>query len=261
MSKTDVQRLLGKMLVDKEFKAALREKPEQMIAELGIHLSDEEKRFVAFIYEREDANRKRRRNALEGVKSEVDALLRKIVQHKAEITVETICQIHEAIFTPDTLGEPGKFREKPVYLRDVDVANCQVKIEPISNRLPSSEDVPGLLHSFCQWLNAELGTVQEDAILLAATAKHKFVCIHPFADGNGRVGRALVNLTLAWFDSPESFPAQFTPLPSGQASTLRFDLLEEKRDAYYKALKQADEGDLQMLRDFIEAGMFVKRDA
>lgn len=237
MSQTDVQRLLGKMILDKGFKAALREKPEQMIAQLGMNLSDEEKRFVAFIYETEDTNRKRRRDSLEAIKPAVDALLRKIVQQKSEITSDTICQIHEAIFTPDTLGEPGKFREKPVYLRDVDIAKCRVKIEPISNRLPCSEEVPALLRSFCQWLNAELRKIQEDPILLAATAKHQFVCIHPFADGNGRVGRALVNLILGWFDLPESI------------------LLEEKREAYYEALKLADEGNLQMLRDFIEAGM------
>ncbi len=65
------------MLVDKEFKAALRENPEQMIAELGMHLSDEEKRFVAFIYETEDANRKRRQNALEGAKSENETDIRR----------------------------------------------------------------------------------------------------------------------------------------------------------------------------------------
>jgi Fic family protein len=252
MSKTDVQRLLGKMILDKGFKAALREKPEQIISQLGINLSDDEKRFVElFVHETRGANLSKRaltENGKQGtedgfptsdIRISSDALLLKIVQQRLNITPDTICQIHEAIFTPDTLGEPGKFREKPVYLRDVDVANCRVKVDAISNRLPSSEEVPFLLRSFCQWLNAELRKNQEYPILLAATAKHKFVCIHPFADGNGRVGRALVNLILAWFNLPKSV------------------LLDSKREEYYEALKLADEGNLKMLREFIEAGMFA----
>jgi Fic family protein len=52
-----------------------------------------------------------------------------------------------------------------------------------------------LMESFVEWLNssdvAKLHTVER-----ATVAHYRFVSIHPFRDGNGRVGRLLMNLTL-----------------------------------------------------------------
>lgn len=73
------------------------------------------------------------------------------------------------------------------------------------------------------------------AIVKAAWFHHSFVCIHPFADGNGRVARALTLLVIE--------KHRFAPLV--------VDRLH--RDDYLKALDAANNGDLNPL-----VSLFVK---
>jgi Fic family protein len=71
---------------------------------------------------------------------------------------------------------------------------------------------------------------ESDRLVQAALAHLRFETIHPFEDGNGRVGRVLVDLVLA--------------RDSGEASRLMriSQRLLEKRDEYYGQLGQAQHG-------------------
>ena len=62
---------------------------------------------------------------------------------------------------------------------------------------------------------------------------HRFVEIHPFSDGNGRVARLLMNLYLIARDYP--------PIV----------LKKEDRGKYYKSLKTGDAGNLAPFANFI----------
>ncbi len=66
----------------------------------------------------------------------------------------------------------------------------------------------------------------------AAWLHHRFTQIHPFADGNGRVARALATMVLI---QSESFPLV---------------VREEKRPEYIEALERADKGNLAPLVNF-----------
>jgi Fic family protein len=57
---------------------------------------------------------------------------------------------------------------------------------------PPPADVPGLLDDLCRFLNRE----DIPATIQAAIAHAQFETIHPFHDGNGRVGRALTLVVL-----------------------------------------------------------------
>ena len=59
--------------------------------------------------------------------------------------------------------------------------------------LPAPDDVPGAMAAFLEWLAAP-GPLHP--VELAAEAHRRFVFIHPFVDGNGRVARLLMNLCL-----------------------------------------------------------------
>jgi Fic family protein len=54
---------------------------------------------------------------------------------------------------------------------------------------PPPEDVSGLMFELLHWWNRESATLSP--ILSSAILHYRFEAIHPFADGNGRTGRAL----------------------------------------------------------------------
>lgn len=70
-------------------------------------------------------------------------------------------------------------------------------------------------------------------VLCAAWLHHRFVHIHPFADGNGRVARALMNWHL--------IKADFLPIA----------ITHDRRIPYLYALQQADAGDLLPFVEFL----------
>lgn len=92
-----------------------------------------------------------------------------------------------------------------------------------------SDDVKGLLD--------EIAIIApENALTVAAYFHAAFEAIHPFADGNGRVGRALANYLLVMNDHPPII------------------VYDEDKMAYYGALQVwDDEGDLDPMLDFLHA--------
>lgn len=95
------------------------------------------------------------------------------------------------------------------------------------------EDVPEELSE----LAGEMEGIRPEQALAAAAYFHaKFENIHPFADGNGRTGRLLMNYLLLLLDHPPVI------------------IHEEDRRAYYDALEQfdSDQG-LDSLVKFLKA--------
>ena len=97
------------------------------------------------------------------------------------------------------------------------------------NIVKYTEDVAELL--------AELDAATTENILTVAAYFHvAFEAIHPFADGNGRVGRALANYLL---------------VSHGHPPIIIFD---EDKMAYYGAMQVWDaEGDLRPMLDLLRA--------
>ena len=76
------------------------------------------------------------------------------------------------------------------------------------------------------------GNEQEDPLLKAAIAHLWFVTIHPFEDGNGRIGRAIAEMCLARSDGS---PQRFYSMSS--------QILEERK-GYYEVLEKTQAGSL-----------------
>lgn len=66
----------------------------------------------------------------------------------------------------------------------------------------SPSETPQLIGELLEWFKAELAKKQFSAVEIAAMLHHKFVLIHPFDDGNGRISRLLLNYVLFLFDFP-----------------------------------------------------------
>ena len=72
----------------------------------------------------------------------------------------------------------------------------------------SFQKVPDKLSEFCQWLNAQLATIDPsnaaDVYCLSFAAHFRLVTIHPWVDGNGRTTRLLMNVLQHHYSLPMS---------------------------------------------------------
>ncbi len=96
---------------------------------------------------------------------------------------------------------------------------------------PPSTAVPQDMARFIAWFNdsAPGGKAPLPALTRAGIAHLWFVCIHPFEDGNGRIGRALAEKSLAQnLGHPSLIALSYT--------------IERKRKDYYAALERNNKG-------------------
>lgn len=109
------------------------------------------------------------------------AFIEELATEDREITEEDILRLHGLILSGID-PSAGKYRR------------WGVKISGSTFSPPPSGEVPQRVAALMEWLRRnpdELGPIE-----LAALSMHRFSQIPPFADGNGRVGRLLMNLVL-----------------------------------------------------------------
>lgn len=61
----------------------------------------------------------------------------------------------------------------------------------------SPEETPSLMHDLVAWYNEVEGSGQYTPMQLAILFHYRYIRIHPFEDGNGRIARLMVNFILA----------------------------------------------------------------
>ena len=113
-------------------------------------------------------------------------------------------------------------------------APMQVVSGPVGRETVHYEALPGgqvatEIERFLLWWKESLGAM--DGLLRAGIAHFRFVTVHPFEDGNGRLARALTDMALA---QDEQNPARFYSLSSQ---------IMAEREAYYAVLEQTQKGE------------------
>jgi len=105
----------------------------------------------------------------------------------------------------------------------------------------SPEETPGRMTDLVDWYRAEEAAPTLHPVALAAEFHYRFVRIHPFDDGNGRMSRLLMNLIL---------------LRHGYPMTV---IQAADRNRYLAALAEADAGEpepfLRFIIENVEAGL------
>lgn len=87
-----------------------------------------------------------------------------------------------------------------LFYGQIDKANAgvwrkvRVFISGSRHALPAPDKVPELMTAFIKWMAQNEGRMHP--VEFAARVHQKFVYVHPFVDGNGRVARLLMNLVL-----------------------------------------------------------------
>jgi Fic family protein len=133
------------------------------------------------------------------VLANVDAMQLAVEQAAAEghLEVRHLTSIHAALLeqAPARIG-PGKVREVQNWIGGNDYNPCDADFVP-----PPPEEVERLLDDLMAFCAIE----DLPPLLQAALAHAQFETIHPFADGNGRTGRALIHVLLRRRDLTPSY--------------------------------------------------------
>jgi Fic family protein len=122
----------------------------------------------------------------------------------------------------------GGYRE---HAEPMQIVSGRIGREQIHYEAPPSERVYEEMERLLGWFNA---AAEPDTLVRAALAHLWFETIHPFEDGNGRVGRVIVDLVLA--------------RDSGETSRLfrTSQRLLDRRNDYYSQLERAQHGGLDV---------------
>jgi Fic family protein len=128
----------------------------------------------------------------------VNVLLDATQNHIAPLTEERLFGWHHSLFSK---GFSGLHKIDVVQYRSagMKVVSGNFGKEKIHFIAPEPERIEREMHDFLQWFNAE--NKQLDPLLKAFIAHFRFVTIHPFDDGNGRIARAIMDMQLARSDN------------------------------------------------------------
>lgn len=111
-----------------------------------------------------------------------DFMLTAARSEKLSFTEEMICRLHFLFYNGIDSEQAGRYRSHQVFITGTEYLP------------PLPEEVPALMKAFVSELNVKKD--QMHPVLFAASAHRRLVDIHPFADGNGRTARLLMNLIL-----------------------------------------------------------------
>jgi len=135
-------------------------------------------------------------------------LLFEILKSKKDLSLHEVLDWHWKLFNrtkPDIAGKIRKY---------------QVAIHGSKFMPPSPVEVFPMLTEFFRWYNKNKN--KSYPVELAAIAHLKFVTIHPFGDGNGRISRLVMNFILNWRRYP------------------MLNISYEWRNSYYNALERSN---------------------
>jgi Fic family protein len=155
------------------------------------------------------------------------------------LCMRLLCDMHKVLMAhPRGHGKtPGEIRRSQVWIGGTRPGNAAFVPPPV-------DALPDALKHFERFLNDEPEPVP--SLIKAALAHVQFETIHPFLDGNGRIGRLLIVLQLV-ADGALSEPMLYPSLFFKQHRALYYDLLNAVRI----------DGDWERWLDFFAEGVEV----
>ncbi|MEM8937946.1 MAG: Fic family protein [Bacteroidota bacterium] len=138
------------------------------------------------------------------------------------LTSSILFEWHSMLMKGNTQIQVGQWRthEEPMQIISGGMGREVVHFEALPSKKVSAE-----MDGFIKWFNASQGEIKKP-IIRAAIAHLYFETIHPFEDGNGRIGRALAEKALS---QSIGRPVLFSLSKS----------IEGNKKAYYDALQRA----------------------
>jgi Fic family protein len=168
--------------------------------------------------------------SVEGI---VEMMLDATQKFKAELTAERLFGWHASLFPT---GRSNMKKIAVAAWRDGSAGPMQVISgdygrERVHYEAPPAKKLDAEMTAFLDWYNTE---EKIDPIIKAAIAHLWLVTIHPFEDGNGRIARAVADMSLA---RSEGIPQRFYSM-SAQ--------IRAERETYYDMLESTQKGGLNV---------------
>ncbi len=168
---------------------------------------------------------------VEGV---VEMMLDATQNHGNPLTAERLFGWHASLFPTGFSGihriSVGTWRTDE--RGPMQVVSGRIGKEHVHYQAPDAKRLDAEMNRFLKWFNAN---TQIEPVLKAGLAHVWFVTIHPFDDGNGRIARAIADMSLA---RAEQSPQRFYSMSSQ---------IRKERDAYYdmlEATQKQESGDV-----------------
>ncbi len=153
-----------------------------------------------------------------------------IIKEKSRPLNETfIRELHQMIMPPsplysDAITPDGKPSKKEIKIGQYKTSPNHVKTHTGEIfYFASPEETPAKMYDLVDWLLKANDKKEAHPLILACLFHYRFVRIHPFDDGNGRLARILMNFILMMY----GFPPTIIPT--------------KRREAYIKSLELADD--------------------
>ncbi len=164
----------------------------------------------------------------------VDVLLDATLLYDKPLTGRRLKSWQAALFPTGYSGlrriRTGKWRGS----EPMQVVSGPIGREKIHFEAPPSDRIDMEVRKFISWW--EKGSIRMDGLLRAGIAHFRFITIHPFEDGNGRITRALTDMAFA---QDEKSSTRFYSLSSR---------IMTERDDYYEVLERCQKGDGEITR-------------
>src|SRR5574337_1007135 len=163
----------------------------------------------------------------------VDMMLDATRQYDQPLSADRLFAWHASLFPT---GRSGMTKIRAGAWRDDRTGPMQVVSGPVGKervhyQAPPALRVDGEMRAFLEWFNAN---ADMDLVLKTGLAHLWFITIHPFADGNGRIARAIADMVLA---RSEHSPQRFYSM-SAQ--------IRQERRAYYDMLEATQKGPMNI---------------
>ena len=163
----------------------------------------------------------------------VEVMLDATRKYTSPLTQERLFAWHAALFPT---GRSGMQRItvrgwRPEASGPMQVVSGAIGREWVHYEAPSHDRLKKEMARLLKWFNARSET---DPVIKSALAHFWFVTIHPFEDGNGRIGRAIAEMALA---RSEKSPQRFYSMSSQ---------IRKERKAYYDILENTQKGEMNV---------------
>ncbi len=161
-----------------------------------------------------------------------------VVKDKTPLTEKFIRELHTLLLKESSYKEAQTPEGKPTR-RKIEVGkyktqpNHVITVTGETFYFATPEETPAKMQELVEGFRKEKEKSDVNPIILAALFHYRFIRIHPFDDGNGRVARILMNFILMQFGYPPVI------------------IKTEDKENYYAVLRLADADELEPFIEYI----------